>query len=260
MFFFSHFHVLRFYSYIDVVLELSDARESIFEPSESELVIGFSTVEDITLNRELSCEMKDRFTVSFTLLLFQTPFVSKLGHGLLDLVKFTVNSKRVSDPYSTNANGLIHLDRVEKTDDGNVVFYKGNDVIVLNIQDDKNCSHAEEARMREDINQISGREFHKTDYPLPFNYWGCDGLGWNVSFCQKLKEHECELQRVGNDVCTQSQMTERHYCPASVSLVNATGYLYDTMSKYIPSFPLVSFEGEYHDKHHSTGIVYPCLT
>lgn len=227
------------------------------EPAEVEVQVAVFEIDDFTLNRELSPGSENQATIRGVA--FQVPYVSGSEKGVLIYHSFHESPADVFHPYPTNKDVITKVDRIDESEDGYVTVHKGNDVLTLQVLQEAECSKNMEKIIAQKMSDVVGKTFHVTTYPLPFDFWKCDDLQWNVSFCQVLKEHQCEIRRFGGDVCTQAKITREHYCPAKMTLVNATGYFLQEL-KFFSSFPLDSFAGDSYSKVHSNGVLYPCLS
>lgn len=249
------------FSLTDVQLALPQLGSTVEEGTNSttEIDIIFFEADDFTLRSELSCEMRENVAVERNGIAVQIPYVSGSEHGAVLDVAFVEGNEKYFSPYSTNMGIVKGVDIIEETEGGVVTLYKGHDVLVFEIQKDAECLQKEEQVLAQHMQEVIGKTFHATSYPLPFDFWGCSSLGWNVSFCQVLKEKECEIQRFGGDVCTITKFTKAHFCPANFTLVNATGFFREELP-FFTTFPLESLESATYSNEHSNGIVYPCLS
>lgn len=231
------------------------------DPSQGELDVLFSTITDLTLDNELTSELKDRIAVEYSYIVFSLPFISASKRGTLPLAIFTNSTRDVLLPYNTNTQIIERVDQIEMTDNGDLYMTKGDDVMVLNIQyANELCDKAAQQSMKHDIDELIGKMDYVTDFPMPFDNWGCGRLFEDVSYCKVFRDYQCQLRRAGSDVCTQESMLFSKRCPMSMTLINATGYFRD-VAPYLPAaLPQTSFEGDKFAEGHSAGIIFPCLT
>ncbi|KAJ8044274.1 hypothetical protein HOLleu_11692 [Holothuria leucospilota] len=221
-----------------------------------ELAIGYYVIHDHTLNG-LSCKMKERVATSYRLSAVSMPIVRGGQHGFVLLALFTDSDKDVFLPSSTNHNHIMYIDEIEETEDGTITLRHGDDIMVMNVQYNDTCGDNQSQNVGEDFDKLSGKQFTATEYPLPFD-WGCDILGDNVDFCDILKQNKKELEEAGSNVCTEmttSSHSER--CPATMGLQEITGF-FRTALPFL-SAPVESFEGEWIDREHGGGIIFPCF-
>ncbi|KAJ8032489.1 hypothetical protein HOLleu_26030 [Holothuria leucospilota] len=181
-------------------------------------------------------------------------------HGMVQTSILSDSLEIVLHPYITNYQDLKQIDRMEETRDGTIFMYKGDDVMTLNIQYDKECQQVESDTLRNDFVKLTTNNHVTTSYPKPFD-WGCESLGLNVSFCEKIQEHRCGLERAGSDICTTKIMTRYQPCPATFSIINMTGFFQNEIVPFVSAseLPLVSFEAEWLNSTQSAGLVFPCF-
>ncbi|KAJ8032485.1 hypothetical protein HOLleu_26023 [Holothuria leucospilota] len=182
-------------------------------------------------------------------------------HGLVLTSILSDSPKQVLNPYVTNYQTLKKIDRMEETNDGTIFMFKGDDVMTLNIQHDKECQRVESTPLRNDFVQLTTNNHLSTSYPKPFD-WGCESLGLNVSFCETLQQNRCGLERAGSDICATKFMTLYQPCPATFSIMNMTGFFQNEVLPFVSAseLPLVSFEAEWVNSTQSAGLVFPCFT
>ncbi|KAJ8032487.1 hypothetical protein HOLleu_26028 [Holothuria leucospilota] len=226
-----------------------------------QLFIALGAIQDYTLKEELSCEMKKNIAVTHRFFLVAIPFTSGTKHGILVTIVLSDSPKQVLNPYLTNYQTVKQIDRIEDTNDGTVFMYKGDDVMTLNIQYDKECQRVESTPLRNDFVQLTTNNHVTTNYPKPFD-WGCESLGLNVSFCETLQQNRCGLERAGSDICATKFMTLYQPCPATFSIMNMTGFFQNEVLPFVSAseLPLVSFEAEWLNSTQSAGLVFPCFT
>ncbi|KAJ8022082.1 hypothetical protein HOLleu_39474 [Holothuria leucospilota] len=226
---------------------------------QGEILISYGTIIDETLAAGLSDDVKEQVSTSFQLFLVLLPLVIDMTDEHVDLFlrHFSNSTKKITHPYSTNSSELIQVDSIEEEDDGTVTIRLGDDVMVFQIQNDVKCKG--ETKVTKDFDKVTGKYLKGTNYPLPFD-WGCGLFGSQVSFCELLNGFQCEIARVGGDVCTVTTTTISERCPATMKIVNMTGVFREMIPFLAETVPNESFEAELVDRHHSTGIAYPCLT
>ncbi|KAJ8022084.1 hypothetical protein HOLleu_39476 [Holothuria leucospilota] len=224
-----------------------------------DLLISYVTIIDDTLAAELSDDLKEQVSTSFQIFSVFLPLVSGMtdDHVVLHLRHFSNSTKKITYPYGTSTRELIQVDSIEEADDGTVTIRLGNDVMVYQIQNEVKCEG--ETEVTKDFDNVFGKGKIGTSYPLPFD-WGCGLFGSQVSFCELLDGFQCEIARVGGDVCTVTTTTFSERSPATMKIVNMTGVFREMIPFLAETVPNESFEAELVDRQHSTGIVYPCLT
>ncbi|KAJ8032490.1 hypothetical protein HOLleu_26031 [Holothuria leucospilota] len=125
----------------DVKLELHQRTRNMTDISTStstgQFVIIFGAIQDYTLKKELPCEMKEKIAVTYRYFGVTIPFTSGTKHGIVHTSTLSDSPKLVLHPYLTNYQTLKQIDRMEETSDGTIIMYKGDDVMTLNIQYDK---------------------------------------------------------------------------------------------------------------------------
>lgn len=226
---------------------------------QAQIFVTLVTIEDITLKEELTDDMKDNVATKYIFLTVGIPFLSGQRNGLLFGNAITDSHKHVLNPYFTNHQAIKRVDRVNVGNNGTVVIYKNDDVIVLNIQDGKECKAKGGRRILKDFDEITGKGI-ATNYPLPFD-WGCDLVqSKNVSFCQILKESSCDLHRAGVNVCTTESTSISKRCRATLTFLNITGIFKDELLSLLSNAPVTSSEAEWIHREHSAGILFPCFT
>ncbi|KAJ8022081.1 hypothetical protein HOLleu_39471 [Holothuria leucospilota] len=226
---------------------------------QGEVLLAYNTITDNTLAAELSDDLKEQVSTSYQILSVQLPLVigTTDENFVLFLRHFTNSAKKITYPYGTNTRELIQVDSIEETDDGTVTIRLGDDVMVYQVQDDVKCKG--ETKVTKNFDKVLGEYLKSTNYPLPFD-WDCGLFGSHVSFCELLDGFQCEIARVGGDVCTVTTTTISERCPAAMKIVNMTGVFREMIPFLAETVPNESFEAELVDRQHSTGIVYPCLT
>ncbi|KAJ8022083.1 hypothetical protein HOLleu_39475 [Holothuria leucospilota] len=228
------------------------------ESYQGEVLLAYNTITDNTLTAELSDDLKEQVSTSYHTFSVLLPLVTGMTdeHFVLVLRQFSNSTKKITFPYSTNTSELIQVDSIEEADDGTVTIRLGDDVMVFQIQNDIKCKG--ETKVTKDFDKVSGDRLKVTNYPLLFD-WGCTLLKPQVSFCELLDGFQCEIARVGGDVCTVSTTTISERSPATMKVVNMTGVFREMIPFFVETVPSESFEAELLDRQHSTGIVYPCL-
>lgn len=221
-------------------------------------MISYGTYKDFTLDRVLSCELKKQFAVKFKTILVLIPFVSGENVGAVAYAKFTDSRKILIHPFSTNFQSFVQVDRIAERANGDVVIHKDDDVLVLNIQHKAEGDQQQIEELVDDFRGEIGSRRMITDYPKPFDFMGCDIIA-NASFCRVLRQHRSYLEGTGSDVCSEAITSRSKYSPASMTLRKATGYFYELFMSLSASLPMTSFEGEWHSKYQSAGIISPCL-
>lgn len=93
---------------------------------------------------------------------------------------------------------------------------------------------------------------------MPVDF-GCELFPENVSFCQKIAEHQCDLQRVGGNVCSLAFLTHQKRCPASSRIVEMTGFFRDKLPFLADSTPFESFEAEWDESSNIGGLKFSCF-
>ncbi|PIK49518.1 hypothetical protein BSL78_13623 [Apostichopus japonicus] len=176
------------------------------DPSQGELDVLFSTITDLTLDNELTSELKDRIAVEYSYIVFSLPFISASKRGTLALAIFTNSTRDVLLPYNTNTQIIERVDQIEMTDNGDLYMSKGDDVMVLNIQyANELCDKAAQQTLKQDINELAGKKNYVTDFPMPFDNWVVQ-IVRRCHYCKVFRDYQCQLQRAGSDVCTQESM------------------------------------------------------
>ncbi|KAJ8022080.1 hypothetical protein HOLleu_39470 [Holothuria leucospilota] len=226
---------------------------------QGEVPLLYNTITDNTLAAELSEELKKQVSTSYHVFSVLLPLVIGMTAEQVGLFlrHFSNSTKKITFLYGTNTSELIQVDSIEEADDGTVVIRLGDDVMVYQVQDDVNCKG--ETKVDKDFDKVLGEYLKCTNYPLLFD-WGCGLLGSHVSFCELLDGFQCEIARVGGDVCTVTTTTFSERSPATMKIVNMTGVFREMIPFLAETIPNESFEAELIDRQHSTGIVYPCLT
>ncbi|KAJ8018359.1 hypothetical protein HOLleu_43686 [Holothuria leucospilota] len=223
----------------------------------TEIFVDFATIEDHTLNENLTSEMKEIVAVSYRHVFVAMPFVSGDRHGLILLARFTDSTKQTFFPYSTSYERVNRIDSIDETKNGTITLRKGNDVMIINVHANNTCKRPDFKELREDVDEITGKLFTSSDYPFPFD-WGCDILGQNVSFCKNLEENQCDLSRAGSDLCIEMTTSKTKRCPATTQISAMTGFFQDAVP-YI-SAPASSIESMIVDRKHIANIIFPCFT
>ncbi|KAJ8022079.1 hypothetical protein HOLleu_39469 [Holothuria leucospilota] len=177
-------------------------------------------------------------------------------HFILFLRQFSNSTKKITYPYGTNTSELIQVDSIEEADDGTLTIRLGDDVMAYQTQNDN--KYKGETKVEKDFDKVTGEHLKATNYPLPFD-WGCGLFGSQVSFCELLDGFQCEIARVGGDVCTVTTTNFSERSPATMKVVNMTGVFREMIPFLAETVPSESFEAELFDRQHSTGIVFPCF-
>lgn len=222
----------------------------------NEIFVDFGTIEDHTLNENLTCEMKEIVAVSYRYVFFALPVVSGDRHGLILLARFTDSTKQTFFPYSTSYGRVHRIDSIDETKNGTITLRKGDDVMVIDVHANDTCKRSQFKKLREDVDEITGKLFTSSDYPFPFD-WGCDILGQNVSFCKDLKKNQCDLSRAGPDVCIEMATGKTKRCPANTQISAMTGFFQDAVP--IISAPVSSIESMIVKREHIANIIIPCF-
>ncbi|KAJ8032035.1 hypothetical protein HOLleu_25442 [Holothuria leucospilota] len=245
-------------NHVKIQLPQSLPHSSYNASSQGEVLLTYDTVTDNTLAADLSDDLKEQVSTSYHVFSVLLPLVIGMAdeHVGLFLRHFSNSTKEITFLYGTNTSGLIQVDSIEEADDGTVTIRLGDDVMVYKVQDDVKCNG--ETKVGKDFDKVLGKILKGTNYPLLFD-WGCGLFGSQVSFCQLLDGFQCEIARVGGDVCTITTTTISERSPATMKIVNMTGVFREMIPFLAETVPNESFEAELIDRQHSTGIVYPCL-
>ncbi|XP_071814264.1 uncharacterized protein [Apostichopus japonicus] len=181
---------------------------------------------------------------------------------MLLLASITDSKKTVLDPYSTSHRMTTYIDSIQDSGNGTVTFRNGDDVMVVQIQDDQSCTEKEQNLLEENFPGSTDPSSHIafSSYPNVFD-WGCDDFGSNFSFCAKLKERECDLNRFSNDICGVYSTTAVKRCPSYMEIQDVTGFFRDIIPlSMTESEPIRSIETESIDVSHEIGLLFPCFT
>ncbi|KAJ8039659.1 hypothetical protein HOLleu_13731 [Holothuria leucospilota] len=226
---------------------------------QGEVTLTDALITDHTLADELSIDLNEQVATSYKVLVVAIPVVlgTTKEHGILPLHVFTNSTKKVLSAYGTNYNYISQLNDFEEGDDGTVRILLGDDVITYQVQDEVKCKG--ENKVGKDFNEVLGKIITVTNYPLPLD-WGCELLGSQISFCQVLNEVQCGLAAVGGDVCILTSTSSSERCPSTMKILNSTGVFQQMIPFLEETVPNESFEAEFIDREHTTGIKYPCLT
>ncbi|KAJ8022092.1 hypothetical protein HOLleu_39485 [Holothuria leucospilota] len=243
---------------VKIQLPKSLSHSSYHASYQGEVLVIYLTITDNTLAAELSDDLKELVSTSYKVILVLLPIVIDMTDEniVLFLRHFSNSTKKTTYPYGTNTSELIQVDSIEEADDGTVTIRLGDDVMVYQVQDD--VKYNSETKVGKDFDKVTGEVIKITNYPLSFD-WGCGLFGSQVSFCEILDGVQCEIARVGGDVCTVTTTTISERSPATMKIVNMTGVFREMIPFLAETVPNESFEAELIDRQHSTGIVYPCL-
>ncbi|KAJ8022085.1 hypothetical protein HOLleu_39477 [Holothuria leucospilota] len=245
----------------DVMIQLPQSLPHVAynESYQGEVLLTSLTITDNTLAAELSDELKEQVSTSYQIFSVFLPVVTGMTekHAMLNLRHFTNSTKKVTYCFGTSTTGFTQVDSIEQGNDGLVTFRLGDDVMIYQAQDEGKCNG--ETEVGKDFDKVSGKIVTITNYPLSFD-WGCELVGSQISFCKLLDGFRCELARVGGDVCTVTSTILSERYPATMKIVNMTGVFREMIPFLAETIPNESFETEFVDRQHSTGIVYPCLT
>lgn len=217
--------------------------------------IIYQSYVDHTFQQGLPDRLKQKISTTFR----EFAVMIKVANNThFPLVGFTDSTKQVLDPFDTNYQAIDFIDRIEDDGEGHVMLFKGEDFLSLEIDDDLGCNERESEGLKEKCKHLDIPQYWTTSYPLPFD-WGCESLGDGFDFCKDL-ENNCELRRVGGDVCNLIQTTNNSICRASMKITNMTGYFRDAVPFLAPfQFPIVSFSAKSFELQNNVGVIFPCL-
>lgn len=219
----------------------------------------YVTLTDHTLADELRSCLKEQVATSYQLLLVSLPVLVGMTekHGLLSLHTFTNSTEKILVPYGTNNSGLTHVDSIEEGDNGRVTLHLGDNIMAFQVQQEVKANDGN--NVGKHFDKLSGKVISTTSYPLSFD-WGCELFGSQVSFCQILSEVRCELAALGGDVCTMTSASSSARSLTTMKVINITGSFQEMFPYFAETVPSESFEAEFFEREHTTGITYPCLT
>ncbi|KAJ8021310.1 hypothetical protein HOLleu_38474 [Holothuria leucospilota] len=220
----------------------------------SEVAIFYESHIDHTI---LPDSLKDEVATNFRQL---SVMVQIATNTHLQLVRFTDSTNLVLNSFATNYDTVNYIDRIEDDEEGQVKLFKGEDFMYLEIEEDPGCDEEDSEKLKEEFKYLEFPQYKTTNYPLPFD-WGCDLLGDEVGFCEDLRKYNCELQKVGSDICNLIETSYISIGRASMRITNMTGYFRDSVPFLAPfQFPIESLDAESTDLNHTVGLIYPCLT
>ncbi|KAJ8045002.1 hypothetical protein HOLleu_07917 [Holothuria leucospilota] len=240
-----------------VNLELPVDPQSSYDTSQyGEIIIVYLKYTDHILREELPCHLRDQIATSFSIFSVHVPILTDGEPGFIPVATFTDSDKTVVY-YQSSYKDIGTLDSIDETEDGTVTLRRGDDVIVLPTGGDIVECH--ENSTGADFDRVTGKLLKSTNYPQEFN-WGCDLFGDDVGYCRVLRQHQCELQRLGGDVCvlTHSPVSER--CASFMRIERLTGFFRDAMFLPTEPTPIESFQAQWIKRDHEMGIEFPCLS
>lgn len=248
--------------FIDVMIQLpqSNLPHVVYNASyQGEVLLTSMTIRDDTLAAELSDELKEQVSTSYQLLSVFVPLVIGMTeeHAVLNFHHFTNSTKKITYFFGTSTSDFTQVDSIEEGNNGLVTFRLGDDVMVYQVQDDVKCN--DETKIGKDFDKVTGEVIKITNYPFSLDS-GCELVGSQISFCKLLDGFQCELARIGGDVCTVTSTILSERYPATMKIVNMTGVFREIIPFLAETVPNESFEAELIDRQLSTGITYPCLT
>lgn len=252
----TNFNFLSFSTDVNLSLATSLPSAHYDESRYGELSIAFGTIEETNLDY-LPCDLKDKLETSYRSLFFGIPYLSNGNHGILHLLEMTEAKNRLTLPTATNDDYRITLDSIDE--DGETVTLRiRNDTMTLDVV--KNTCCQTDKDVGDDFDGLMGVNVTFTCYPKTFD-WNCGSvLDWNTGYCGVLKDKLCEYQRFGGDVCVQATTKSSVRCSSRMKLTSASGVFGDILSGFFDSFPVKSFEAEWINRDHESGIKYPCLS
>ncbi|KAJ8045075.1 hypothetical protein HOLleu_08004 [Holothuria leucospilota] len=219
------------------------------------MIVHLKFSDDI-LREELPYHLREKIATDFSIFSIKIPTVIGGEHGFIPIATFTDSEKTVLF-YHTSYKNVKKIDTIDETENGTVTLRYGDDVMVLQIEGDIVKCHNE--NLEADFDAVEGKLLKMTDYPREFN-WGCDLLGDDVGYCRTLREHRCELKRLGGDVCvlTHSPISER--CSSFMRIERLTGFFRDAAFLPNEATPIESFEAGWLKRKHEMGIQFPCVS
>lgn len=201
-------------------------------------------------------EVADDIITNGTIVTLALPVVASDGsHSTILLAYFSEAQKPLLSSHMTSVHAVNHIKSIE-VGDGFVTLTHGCDVMNISVDHEKGC--LADADVAEDFDLVSGKDVRLSNFPARFD-WGCDMLGCDVAFCERLEPFMEAIDDANGDVCTTMSTSKSKRCSASMRITEMTGVFREAMPYLADMVPVQSVESQYINRDHLVGLVFPCF-